>query len=434
MRTRNGRWMRWLAAIAMTWSGGLASAQTDTMGVVSATLSAAPSCLSYRVTGVCFFLRCTMYGCTVETSIRVSHYMPDVVVSSFNDQYIHPWRDVGGAVSKIGEKVGTAEISQPLDASGNTGEANQSTAEPTTNKSADAIGNPVVLANNVSTNLVVPGVSELMSFPSTLPQIMAEWAQAPASLISNVPDAVAGWMRNPSSLMSTVSGAGNLVGGMMPDIGSMGPTASSTGNQSNFRGQIEQFRTMLEGATSAAGSSGGGSSNEFLCPSSADAFGVYFQSDADSYFWRSIIPLELLYVGSWLPGYKEVSKSGGLTTWGSIYPRSGELVQQHPVKASAVFAKRVSTIILNPSQPHIYTRLKGKSPNSYIWFAQVADPKFSMVYPTASGCTTFGDNDSVSLTSYGDGRTTATNGHVWNLWTRYECCKRKTEIYLFAVP
>ena len=22
----------------------------------------------------------------------------------------------------------------------------------------------------------------------------------------------------------------------------------------------------------------------------------------------------------------------------------------------------------------------------------------------------------------------------WNLWTRYECCKRKTEIFLFAVP
>ena len=22
----------------------------------------------------------------------------------------------------------------------------------------------------------------------------------------------------------------------------------------------------------------------------------------------------------------------------------------------------------------------------------------------------------------------------WNLWTRYECCKRKTELFLFAVP
>ena len=427
--TRGARRLaRFCAAFVLTGTMGLASAQTNTMGVVSATLASAPSCISYKVTGVCFFLRCTPFGCSVETSIRVSHYMPDVVLSSFNDQYIHPWKDVGGAVSNIGDKVGSSLLSMPLDASGNTGEAKQSTAEPTTNKSADAIGNPVVLVNNVGTNLVVPGVSELMNFPSTLPQIMAEWATAPASLITNVPSDVVGWMTNPSNLLNTVTGASNLVGGMMPDIGSMAPTASSTGNQSSFQGQLQDFKTMLSGAASAAGG------NDMLCPSSADAFGVYFQSDADSYFWRSMIPLDLLYVGSWLPGYKEVSQTPILSTWGSIYPRQGQLVQQHPVKASAVFAKRVSTIILNAAQPHIYSRLKGKSPHSYVWFAQVADPKFSMVYPLPSGCTTFGENDSVSLISYGDGRTTTTNGHVWNLWTRYECCKRKTEIFLFAVP
>lgn len=408
---------------------GLAGAQTNTMGVVSATLASAPSCLSYQVTGVCFFLRCTAFGCTVETSIRVSHYMPDVIISSFNDQYIHPWKDVGGAVSGIGDKVGSALLSTPLDGSGNTGEAKLSTAEPTTNKSADAIGNPMVLVNNSGTNMVVPGVSELMDFPSTLPQIMAEWANAPGYLISNVGNDVVAWMNNPSNLLNTVTGASNLMGGMMPDIGSMSPTASSVGNQSSFQDQLQQFKTMLNGAADAAGG------NDMLCPSSADAFGVYFQSDADSYFWRSMIPLDLLYVGSWWPGYKEVSQTGGiLNTWGSIYPRQGQLVQQHPVKASAVFAKRVSTIILNPAQPHIYSRLKGKSPRSFVWFAEVADPKFSMVYPMPSGCTTFGDNDTVSLISYGDGRTTPGNSHVWNMWTRYECCKRKTEIFLFAVP
>lgn len=420
---------RWLAALTIALGAGQVGAQTDTLGVVSATLASAPSCISYKVTGVCFFLRCTLYGCTVETSIRVSHYMPDVVISSFNDQYIHPWRGVGGAVSRIGEKVGTAMISQPLDASGNTGEAKQSTAEPTSSKSADAIGNPVVLVNNVSTNLVIPGVSELMNFPSTLPQIMAEWATAPASLISNVPDNVRAWMGSSSNLMGSISSLPGKVSAAMPDLGSMSPTASSIGNQSDFQGQLDQFKGMLSSAASASGSS-----NEMLCPSSSDAFGVYYQSDADSYFWRSIIPLELLYVGSWLPGYKEVSKSSGLTTWGSLYPRTGEVVQQHPVKASAVFTKRISTIITKPAQPHIYTRIKGKSPHAYVWFAQVADPKFSMVYPRSSGCTTFGENDSVSLTSYGDGRTTQTNGHIWNMWTRYECCKRKTEIYLFAVP
>ncbi|MDP2096365.1 MAG: TraU family protein, partial [Hydrogenophaga sp.] len=95
MRAATVHLARFLAALALAWASGHASAQTNTMGVVSATLASAPSCISYRVTGVCFFLRCTPFGCTVETSIRVSHYMPDVVVSTFNDQYIHPWRDVG---------------------------------------------------------------------------------------------------------------------------------------------------------------------------------------------------------------------------------------------------------------------------------------------------------------------------------------------------
>jgi hypothetical protein len=57
-----------------------------------------------------------------------------------------------------------------------------------------------------------------------------------------------------------------------------------------------------------------------------------------------------------------------------------------------------------------------------------------MVHPYPSGCHTFGANDSAALIPYGDYRTTPNDSHVWNLWTRYECCKRKTEIFLFAVP
>ena len=57
-----------------------------------------------------------------------------------------------------------------------------------------------------------------------------------------------------------------------------------------------------------------------------------------------------------------------------------------------------------------------------------------MVHPYPSGCHTFGANDSVALLGYGDYRNTPNNSFVWNLWTRYECCRRRTEIFLFAVP
>lgn len=436
---RQGVRQRFLAVLlcCMGWiqpvmaQAPLPGTSTNTLGVLSATASAAPSCFSYMVTGVCFFLRCTPFGCSVETSIRVSHYMPDVLVSTYNDQYIHPWRDVGGAVSGIGDRIGAAVLGSPLDATANTSAKRRGAAEPVTMKTVDAIGNPAVLINNAGTSLVVPGITELMSFPSTLPDILAEWAVAPVGLMQQAGAGVVNLLTNPGALMNTVTGAGNLMGGMGTDMSSMGPAAAGgmdSASQGDFQERLNQMRGMLTGAADAGG---GG---DMLCPSSADAFGVYFQSDVDSLFWRSMIPLELLYVGSWFPGYKEVSQTPIFSTWGSIYPRIGEVVQQHPVKASAVLAERVSQIIRRPSQPHIYSHLRGKSPGSFVWFAQVADPKWSMVHPYPSGCHTFGANDSIAAIGYGDYRNTPNNSHVWNLWTRYECCRRRTEIFLFAVP
>lgn len=64
----------------------------DTATIVSSTLSV--DCLDYRVTGMCFWLRCTLYSCSVETSIKVRHYIPDAVVSAYNNTGENPWHDV----------------------------------------------------------------------------------------------------------------------------------------------------------------------------------------------------------------------------------------------------------------------------------------------------------------------------------------------------
>jgi len=53
----------------------------DTATIVASVAS--PDCLSYRVVGMCFWLMCTLYGCSVETSVKVRHYVPDAVVSSY---------------------------------------------------------------------------------------------------------------------------------------------------------------------------------------------------------------------------------------------------------------------------------------------------------------------------------------------------------------
>ena len=40
-----------------------------------------PDCVNYRVVGLCYWLYCTPFGCTVRTSVKVSHFRPDLVVA-----------------------------------------------------------------------------------------------------------------------------------------------------------------------------------------------------------------------------------------------------------------------------------------------------------------------------------------------------------------
>ena len=64
----------------------------DTATIVSSALS--PNCLAYRVVGVCYWLNCGRSGCSVRTSVKVRHYVPDAVVSSYSNTGENPWLEV----------------------------------------------------------------------------------------------------------------------------------------------------------------------------------------------------------------------------------------------------------------------------------------------------------------------------------------------------
>lgn len=44
--------------------------------------------------GICFWLRCSSFGCSVETSVKVRHFVPDAVVSSYANTGANPWLEV----------------------------------------------------------------------------------------------------------------------------------------------------------------------------------------------------------------------------------------------------------------------------------------------------------------------------------------------------
>ena len=83
--------LRRLAAAAATFSLSFtASAAINSAAIVSSTLS--PQCLEYKVVGICYWLLCGPHGCKVKTSVKVRHYVPDAVVSSYANTGSNPGR------------------------------------------------------------------------------------------------------------------------------------------------------------------------------------------------------------------------------------------------------------------------------------------------------------------------------------------------------
>jgi len=64
----------------------------ETSTLVQSALS--EDCIEYQVVGICFWLRCTNFGCDVETSVKVRHFIPETVVSSYSVTGQNPWTEV----------------------------------------------------------------------------------------------------------------------------------------------------------------------------------------------------------------------------------------------------------------------------------------------------------------------------------------------------
>ena len=473
-----------LACATQTASAGGIS----TVQIMSDTITAIPSCLNYSITGMCFFLRCELFYCYITESIRVQHYMPDDVVSTYPSSDQHPWIDIGKLLSTALKSPGDALMGSITDSQADTWQQMPTREQIVLFKSADAIGNPVEAIIGGNMTFGFPDFTELTSFASSgLSQIAQQWGQVPAEELNaaaagyqsflsgakNLVGQLGGLSGSFSGLLSNTGGSfsslpssfsnmfsmskmsdiwnnvGNLdfssmLGGGLGDLSSIGQSGITALNQ---LGDIKSLQDLTNQIGSIMGNQVGGASGqdfssmsgsqvisalgELICPGGSGLFTINFDSDLDNLFWRGEIPLEQLYPGSWIPGISEVG-NGLVNTWGSLYPRIGETTQPQPVKASAVVASRVANIIEQAAQPHIYKRLTGQG--SYHYFKVAQDPKWQMLYPVESNsCVTFGENDSLGLTSYGDNKTSDNNSYAWNLWHKYECCKNEGA-YLFSIP
>lgn len=66
--------------------------EINTATIMASTVS--PSCADYKVVGMCYWLKCTYWKCSVKTSIKVAHFIPEMVVSAYNHDNQSPWTEV----------------------------------------------------------------------------------------------------------------------------------------------------------------------------------------------------------------------------------------------------------------------------------------------------------------------------------------------------
>ena len=112
--------------------------------LIAASMAGYGSCLQWAPVGVCFWLTCSPWGCSVRTSIKVRHYAPDLAISTFHDASLHPWTDWGRTVSAIARKGASTLIGQASVDSAGTRSREQRTDKNIRYRDADAIGHPSI--------------------------------------------------------------------------------------------------------------------------------------------------------------------------------------------------------------------------------------------------------------------------------------------------
>lgn len=78
----------------------VAEASLSTASIIASGVS--PSCISWRISGICYWLKCGRGGSRGRTSVRVSNFIPEAVVSTYHAPGKNPWTEMSPVSSASG--------------------------------------------------------------------------------------------------------------------------------------------------------------------------------------------------------------------------------------------------------------------------------------------------------------------------------------------
>ena len=308
------RFFQALILVLLSLSGYSVQAETVTAAqIVQRTLTGAPACLNWRWVGNCLWMNCDLLGCKVTTSVKVRHFLPDLLVT-----------------------VQRAPV-------------------------------PICLGLKYVTYAGIDSICDTSEHASICFLISARSVGVAMSLFQPTLNAMVMFVS-----LKRVS----LV--------------------IHLRRPPSQLTNFYATAVTRPGK-------------------PYYQSALDATAWR-FAPTESLLPEALLPGRREVGGSP-LQNWGSVYPRSGFIVQQDPAKAAAVIAQRACDIVIGPGRDHERSELESPAPYTsvptYLNERDSATGRWQMISPKVDAtCELFGSG----YPDWSVGRIDESRAFIWNLW------------------
>lgn len=165
----------------------------------------------------------------------------------------------------------------------------------------------------------------------------------------------------------------------------------------------------------------------YTCTGAGKPFVPNMLSTLDYLGWRHGAP-ENIYSQSLTPGVREIGNRRSLNLWGSVYPRSGFVLQVDDYKAAAVIAQRAGDIVTRAGQVHVYQPLLASAKPGYWPAGELRESapstgKWQQLTPRLSqSCAAFPDSR--------PHRQATDGGYAWSLWRPYTCCKPLGQTFL----
>jgi len=127
---------------------GVRAGTITTPEILSKTAAATFACMQWTPIGLCFWLECSFFACSVSSSLKIGHYNPDLVVSSYNELGGNPWQEIRKSLG-LAQKLAAvgllgALLPVPIESAGNRteGSANNRDHKNLLFRETDAIGHP----------------------------------------------------------------------------------------------------------------------------------------------------------------------------------------------------------------------------------------------------------------------------------------------------